>query len=268
MKEIFQVSNRVITMSYNTHLHFDSFLGRQKPESIVNRTTRCPFCNRSDLEEVLAEEGSIVLVKNKYPTLQHTLQTVLIETDDCDSELSLYPKEHLHNLIRFGVEQWLAMESTGEYASVIFYKNHGPLSGGTIHHPHMQIVGLKQIDYRTNVTDQQFDGIVIDQQDGVEFNVSTTPRIGFFEFNIKLASLEHLDRMADYIQIAAHYTLNHFHKNCTSYNLFFYQVNGLICAKVVPRFATSPLFVGYSIPQVSNRLQDVAGEIKQKYLTV
>jgi galactose-1-phosphate uridylyltransferase len=249
----------------STHLHFNMQIGRQKPESIRNRSTACPFCDRDNLENILASDGSIILLKNKYPVLENTLQTVLIETDECDSELSTYSKEHLYRLIRFGVENWEHMEQSGDFTSVLFFKNHGPYSGGTIHHPHMQIVGLKHIDYHQHVQESHFEGIEIDQQPGVDFNISTMPRIGFFEFNVMLHDPEQIDRMADYIQTATHYTLNHFNKNCTSYNLFFYRLSGGIACKIVPRFVTSPLFVGYSIPQVSNRIEDVAQEMKAIY---
>ncbi|HEU4964058.1 MAG TPA: DUF4931 domain-containing protein [Bacilli bacterium] len=250
-----------------THLVFQSNIGRQKPESIVNKSTRCPFCDRNELAEILAEEGSILLVKNKFPVLEDTCMTVLIETDVCHSELSEYPRDHLHRLIRFGVAQWEAMEQSGEYASVIFYKNHGPLSGGTIRHPHMQIVGLNQVDYREHVTAEQFEGLVIDRSPGVAFNISTRPRMGFYELNVVLTDREQIDRMADYIQMAAHYFLHHFHAKCDSYNLFFYRLeNGNIAAKILPRFVTTPLFVGYSIPQVASRIPEVVAQLQELYL--
>ncbi|GAX89400.1 DUF4931 domain-containing protein [Effusibacillus lacus] len=254
-------------MSLYTHLRFNSHIGRQKPESIRNRYTQCPFCAREQLDAdgILAEQGPILLVKNKYPTLQDTFQTVLIETDECESELSLYSKEHLYKLLRFGVEKWLEMDATNDYKSVIFYKNHGPNSGGSIRHPHMQIVGLKHIDYREHVKEEHFEGVVIDRQDGVEFNLSTKPRIGFFEFNVIFERNGPLERMADYVQTAAHYVLNHFHKDCNSYNLFFYQVGKMLAVKAVPRFVTTPLYVGFSIPQVSNRLEDVVKQVQDLY---
>jgi galactose-1-phosphate uridylyltransferase len=252
-------------MSAATHLHFDTFLGRQKPESIRNRETKCPFCERDSLEGIIASEGPMLLLKNKYPVLQDAFQTVLIETEECDSELSIYPREHLHQLIRFGVDHWLEMERSGEYASVLFFKSHGPQSGGTLRHPHMQIVGLRNVDYHQHTSKEQFEGLLIDQKDGVEFTISTKPRMGFNEFNVILAHLDNLPIMADYIQVATHYILNHFHKNSESYNLFFYQLEGTVYAKIVPRFVVSPLFVGYSIPQVSNRLEDVVGQMQNLY---
>ncbi|WP_109685904.1 DUF4931 domain-containing protein [Tumebacillus permanentifrigoris] len=250
---------------HQTHLQFDAHLSRQKPESIRNRATACPFCVRDSLEDILAEQGTIVLLKNKFPVLQDTFQTVLIETDQCESDLWEYDRDHLLALIRFGVEQWMAMEASGAYRSVIFYKNHGPLSGGSLRHPHMQIVGLKHMDYRATVTLDQFEGAVIDAKPGVELNISTKPRVGFFEWNVILRDREQLDAWAVYIQLTVDYMMNHFNKNCTSYNLFFYELDGALYAKIVPRFPTSPLYVGYGLPQVPQNLGDHVQAMQERY---
>lgn len=255
-------------MRMHTHLRFKTNLAKKKPETIINREATCPFCNLDPAsEEILARDGSILLVKNKYPVLEDTFQTVLIETDLCESDLSVYPKDHLYRLIRFGVEKWLEMERSGEYSSVLFYKNHGPLSGGTIAHPHMQIIGLKNVDYKPLVDPEHFEGLVIDRRQDVELNVSTKPKIGFYEFNVILHELDHLPVMADYIQAIVHYLLNHFHYKCNSYNLFFYHLDGKIMVKIVSRFVTTPLFIGFSIPQVPNNLNDVASRIQQRYFS-
>jgi len=250
----------------DTILHFNSHLGRQKPESIINRAATCPFCERSMLEEVLAKRGPILLVKNKYNVLQDTFQTVLIEGDDCDANLSTYSKEHLYELIQFGVEQWQEMQRSGEFASVMFFKNHGPYSGGSIHHPHMQIVGMYKLDYMMHTKEEHFQGLLIDQHPGVECNLSTMPRAGFYEFNVILSDDGNLHQMADYIQMLTHYVLHHFHRNCNSFNLFFYQLQGRIAVKVMPRFVTSPIYVGYSIPQLPNNLEEIVSKIKSLYL--
>lgn len=248
-----------------THLVFNAGIGRQKPESIINRSTACPFCDRDRLEGIIEQRGSIILLQNKYPVLEETFPTVLIETDECDGELSIYPREHLHELIRFGVDKWLEMEESGEFRSVIFFKNHGPLSGGTIHHPHMQIIGLRNVDYRQSIKQEDFSGLTIDRQPGVECNLSSKPRVGFFEYNVILHDRDKLTQMADYLQMLAHYILNH--RNCSSYNLFFYRLDERILVKVVPRYVTSPLFVGFSIPQVSNNLEETVAEIQERYLS-
>jgi ATP adenylyltransferase/5',5'''-P-1,P-4-tetraphosphate phosphorylase II len=252
-------------MARKTHLCFDSHIGRLKPENIRNREASCPLCERDQLCEILAVDGSIIWLKNKFPVLQEAFQTVLIETDACDAELSEYDPAHLHRLFRFGVDRWREMIASGEYASVLFYKNHGPNSGGSLRHPHMQIVGLHHIDYRERLSEEYFEGLSIHEEGGVSFNLSTQPRMGFFEFNVLLHDMNALDRMADLVQMATHYLLNHFYYPCTSYNLFFYERGPGIAVKVVPRFVVSPLFVGFSIPQVSNRIEEVAEAIRCRY---
>lgn len=237
----------------STHLVFNLEIGQHKPENIINTTACCPFCDRSNLTDIIEKRGPIWLIKNKYPVLEHTLQTVIIETEDCNSELSLYPKKHLHDVIAFGLEKWLEMIDSRQFESVIFYKNHGPCSGGTIRHPHMQIVGLEKLNCLDHVQPESFSGEVISRRRAVELNLSTHPRMGFFEFNVILEDLAQQETLADFIQIAAHYILNKFHRACKSYNLFFYHWDGKIITKIIPRFVTSPLFIGYSIPQVANR---------------
>ncbi|WP_214482123.1 DUF4931 domain-containing protein [Bacillus sp. SM2101] len=249
----------------NTHLEFNMLIGANKPENIINKNASCPFCDRDSLENIIDEDRAIILLKNKYPVLKDAYQTVIIETDDCHSELSTYSKDHLYRLLSFSLNHWIKLMNTNEYQSVIFFKNHGPYSGGSLRHPHMQIVGLNYVDYSQNVSIRDFEGIHIASKDGVLFNISSFPRMGFVELNIKLPSFEKHLVMADYIQIATHYVLNHFHKNCNSYNLFFYYVENEIYAKVIPRFTTSPLFVGYSIPQVSNQTSRIAKNIQEKY---
>ena len=248
-----------------THLVFDSQIGGAKPVTVVDIGHKCPFCNRDELTDIIAEEGPILLIANKYPVLQDTYQTVLIETKDCTSELSLYTQDHLHRVIRFGIEKWLNMIASGEFTSVLFFKNHGPNSGGTICHPHMQIVGLRHIDYTANIPPASLEGIVISSGGGVELSIADKPLIGFVELNIKLADFGQIDRLADYLQICAHYCLNHFNRHCNSYNVFFYHIGGQITAKVMPRFVTSPLYVGYAIPQLSTRIPDIAADLKRIY---
>lgn len=247
------------------HLIFDSAIGSFKPENIVNTEVQCPFCCREMLKDVIAEDGPIIFLKNKYPVLRDTFQTIIIETDQCNSELSLYPKDHLHKLFQFSMEKWQDMIRSREFASVLFFKNHGPCSGGTIRHPHMQIVGLRNIDYTPRIAAESLEGTIIHQSNGVELNLAKEPKIGFCEFNVRLKNLTCVNKMADYIQIMVHYLLNHFHKRCNSYNIFFYQLEGQISAKIMPRLVTSPVFIGYSIPQVSSRSEEVIKEIQNIY---
>lgn len=258
--------HKQVNLVHHTHLRFNSGLSRTKPESIRNREAACPFCDTENLTDILGRQGQILWLKNKYPVLEDTYPTVLIETDQCDGELSTYPKEHLHALFRFGIEKWLEMEASGEFASVMFFKNHGPLSGGSIRHEHMQIIGLHQFDYLQHIDQRDFEGILIDRQSKVECTLSTYPRVGFYEFNVVLAEHEQLHAFADYVQMFVHYILHHFNTKFSSYNLFFYRLQERILVKVVPRFVTSPLYVGYAIPQVPNNLAEIVREIQSKYL--
>ncbi|GED58897.1 DUF4931 domain-containing protein [Brevibacillus formosus] len=248
-----------------THLHFNMQIGRKKPVSVNNTETACPFCDRNSLTDVLEQRGSMIWLMNKFPVLEDTHQTVLIESDECQGDWSVYSKEHVRALLAFGVEKWLEMEQSKSYRSVLFFKNHGPYSGGSIRHPHMQIVGLNDYNYLDQVKDSDFIGMTIDQEAGVECNLSTHPRAGFFEYNVILSDLDRLPKMADYLQILAHWILTHVNPRNQSYNFFFYHWGEKLIAKVVPRFVTSPLFVGYSIPQVANNLEDMVAELQRRY---
>ncbi|MET3195036.1 DUF4931 domain-containing protein [Gottfriedia sp. OAE603] len=249
----------------NELLQFKMDIGIKKPENIVNKTVKCPFCDRENLTDILDTSGSIIYLKNKFPTLEDTLQTVIIETDDCDGDISKYSQSHMNELLNFAVQKWEEMEKTEEFKSVIFYKNHGPLSGGTLNHPHMQIVGLKNIDYKKKITDIYFEGIKIFLKEGVELNISTHPMMGFREFNIIIEDRSYLSEMAVLLQIVTHYLLNNFYNGLNSYNLFFYKWNGKIICKVIPRFVVSPLFIGYSISQVTNQLDVHKNQILKLY---
>jgi len=252
-------------MNSNRHLKFLFNISKNKPNSIKDKKTPCPFCNREGLIGIIAEEGPFILVKNKYPTLENTLQTVLIETSSCDVDITMYNKEYMRNLLKFGVNHWLNMEKTGDFKSVMFYKNHGPYSGGTINHSHMQIVGLKFIDYKEFLKDEFFEGIIINESDGCVLNLSTKPKMDFTEFNIIINNSNNLDIMADNIQKVVSYILNDFYVKCNSFNLFFYDWKDNIICKIIPRFITSPLFIGYSISQITSQTDEIVSQIQQFY---
>lgn len=249
----------------NKYLEFKVSVGKQKPESIINPKTKCPFCDRAKLSGIIAQSGDLLLIENKYQVLENAYQTVLIETTECGSDISLYTKKHLHALFDFGIHHWLAMENSKKYKSVLFFKNHGPFSGGTIRHPHMQIVGLHTLDYAPQVNAEHFIGIPVDKKDGVELNLSLRPQVGFTELNIVAGSNAKTSQIADYIQVAAHYLLNGLNSRTNSYNIFFYLIDGLIRVKVMPRFATSPLYIGYQIHLIPDSLEYTAKQLKNIY---
>jgi len=252
-------------MSSNRHLKFLFNISKNKPNSIKDKKTPCPFCNKEGLTGIIDEEGPFILVKNKYPTLENTLQTVLIETSSCDVDITMYDNKYMRKLLKFGVNHWLNMEKSGDFKSVMFYKNHGPYSGGTINHSHMQIVGLKSINYKKLLKDEYFEGIIINESDGCVLNLSTKPKMDFTEFNIIINNINNLDKMADNIQKVVSYILNDFYVKCNSFNLFFYDWKDSIICKVIPRFITSPLFIGFSISQITNQTDEIVSRIQQLY---
>lgn len=246
-------------MKSTKHLCFKYNVGKEKHKKKDNEN-KCPFCNISELEHILDQNGSMILVENKYHTLEDTYQSVLIETDNCDDTIATYSKEYMRSLIKFGVYKWLEIEGSGEFKSVVFYKNHGPLSGGSVHHAHMQIVGLKNMDYRDNLDDEMFEGIEIHSEEDSRIILSTKPRACSTEYNI-ISSLDNLEFLADGIGNIVKYILG----QCNSFNLFFYQWKGSIICKVIPRYITSPYLIGYDIPQISDRLDIIVEEIKNTY---
>ena len=248
-------------MTGERHLYFLSDMVKKKFRH-QDREQLCPFCDRENLSEILDEDDSIVLIKNKFPTLANTFQTVLIETNDCFANISSYETAHMRKIITFGINHWLRMEESGDFTSVVFYKNHGALSGGSINHAHMQIVGLKDVDYKRNLHDEMFDGIDIYKEGKSVVNISTKPQSCSTEFNI-ITTPRHDNFMADNMQHLVDYILHHSH--CSSFNLFFYHWKKSIICKIVPRYIASPFLVGFSIPQTSNRLKNIAEEIRKIY---
>lgn len=252
-------------MAQNNPLTFLFNISKQKPNSILNRDTICPFCHREMLDKVLVDAKDILIVLNKYPTIVDAFQTVLIETDDCNADFSNYDIEHIKRVLKIGLDYWFNLEKSGQYKSVVFFKNFGPLSGGSIKHSHMQIVGLKNIDYRLTLKDEYFEGKEIFKKDNCILNISTHPRSSFTEFNIILNNLDDLTTIASFIKIVVHYLLNNFIVKCHSYNMFFYQFKEKIICKIVPAFVSSPYFTGYGVTQISDSMYRIIHDIQKLY---
>ena len=248
---------------------FDVSLGKKKPRTLADGShDLCPFCDVANLSDIIAKDGSIIFLKNKYNVIVGADQFVLIEGDMCRADMPDYSREHMHRLVAFGLNEWQKMIDSKKYEAVLFFKNYGPLSGGTIRHPHMQIVGFPKLNKSLLFDRREFDGLTIAQKDGVVLNVSTYPRIGFGELNIVPREGAKTDTVADFLQAAVDYLLNHFGARQRSYNIFFYDNgnNGRdFLIKVMPRFATSPLFVGYNIRFLPNNLDAIVKDMRELY---
>ncbi|MDD6397089.1 MAG: DUF4931 domain-containing protein [Selenomonadaceae bacterium] len=268
-------------------LSFNVSIGKKKPRTIKGykpADSACPFCAVDKLVDIIDTDGSIILLKNKYQVIENSYQLVLIENDVCHSDIPDYTPEHLYKLMHFALSHWVDMVNSGKYEVTILFKNFGPFSGGTITHPHMQIVGFPEIQPELMFDPAEFAGITAFSSDGIEVNMATRPHVAFTEINIIateaaypagtnfikgyqqhqpghkiiLPETRSINTMADMIQQTITF-LQEIHPSPSfSYNLFFYLYDGRIHLKVMPRFPTSPLFIGYNIHFTSTNIQDLA----------
>lgn len=249
-------------------LTFDVLKAKGKPDDNRRPGTSCPFCDVAGLSGILRQEGDRIWLKNKFPTLHATDQTVFIETSEHDADIVDYAPERLHAVMRFALSCWDEMAASGHYRSVLMYKNWGPLSGGSLVHPHMQIVGLVDEDGYASVAPEHFEGVDVWSRGGVRVTISTQPIMGFVEVNVSMSgAATEIDLFADAVQAAVRYVLNDHHGGrCTSYNLFFYRMGARVVCKVVPRWIVSPYYVGYRLAQVNaeTTLRDDAACLRER----
>ena len=244
---------------------FNTDIGKTKPATLAHAETACPFCDVEHLTDIIETDDDIIFLRNKYNVIEGADQFVLIEGRDCQSDMPDYPQEKMRRVIKMGVRHWQNLLASGKYAEVLFFKNYGIMSGGTIRHPHMQLVGFPHLNSDLLFDEAELRGIVIAARDGVELNISDCPRVGFGELNCVVERGGSLDALADFIQIAVHYVKNFFNKRTDSYNIFFYRRADKIFAKIMSRYVTSPYFVGYNIHFLPNNVGRIAAEIREYY---
>ena len=248
-------------------IRFNTDVGKTKPENIVHPDNACPFCDVANLTGIIDTDGDIIFLKNKYIVVETSDQFVLIEGSECEVDMPNYSREKMRRVIKMGLKHWRQLLDCGKYEEVLFFKNFGPMSGGTIRHPHMQLVGIPKLNSELLFDPAELRGIVIARQDNVELNVSNCPRVGFGELNVVVEEGGSHDTLADFVQIGVHYLTNFFRKNLHSYNIFFYHRAGIIYAKIMPRLATSPYFVGYNIHFLPRNITQIAADVYKIYFS-
>lgn len=240
-------------------LVFQTNAAKHKPENIRHTQNACPFCQPTHLTHVLTQQADMIWLVNKFRTLQDTLQTLIIESADHNGDIANYSVTKNRQLFAFAFHCWHQLQTNPRYQSVLMYKNYGPLSGGSLRHPHLQIVGLEHTDGYADIALENFQGLPVLTHDALTVTISTKPVMGFVEINVHLKQATALVALADTVQAIIIYVLQrHYHGRCDSYNLFFYQLNGDVYCKVLPRFVVSPYFVGYHLAQVNDAAQLVA----------
>ena len=284
----------------NAPLVFLNHVARHKPENIRHKGGYCPFCDRASLTDILSEDGECIWLVNKYRTLEDTMQTVLVESADHEGDPSNYTVPENRHVFRFALSCWGEMLRSGRYRSVLMYKNYGPNSGGSLRHPHFQVIGLNHKDGYERVPANAFEGVEVVREGSRSVTLSTHPIMGFVEVNVSVPESARTpaltcdadaDWLADAVQCTIRYLLESYHGHgCSSYNLFFYLAQGTgeeagrlgardggdrtagtddrtgrrVVCKVVPRWVTSPYFVGYRIAQVDcdETLEHVSAELR------
>lgn len=239
----------------------------QKPNTYI-RNDLCPFCNLEKLfktNTILDKKGSMILMENLYPCLSEAYQLVLIEHNSCDYNITNYTEEYLQQLIKFGYYHWKKLSQSGLYKSVVWFKNHGKYSSGTLQHSHMQIIGLNDIDYKDNLKTEDFIGDYIYKDTNIEVNLSTFPKSEIIEFNIIIKEQKDLNILSQHLQKICHYIIHKLNPVYQSYNIYFYEFNNSIIAKVSQRTITSTLFIGYSINSTPSSNIKIINEIKKNY---
>ena len=247
-------------------LKFNTDIGKTKPQNMTDeKNIVCPFCNVECLENIIDKDGDTIFLKNKYNVVEGADQFVLIEGSNCHADMPDYTREHMRRIINFGIKHWRKLLVADKYEEVLFFKNFGPMSGGTIRHAHMQLVGFPSLKSDLLFEVEEMQGIVIAEKNNVQLNSSTFPRVGFGELNVIVERGGDLDTLADFLQIGVHYLTHFFRKNLNSYNIFFYHKGEKIFAKMMPRFATSPYFVGYNVHFLPRNVEQIANEVREIY---
>lgn len=244
-------------------LEFIPAIARKKPTN----QDACPFCNLATLEKIIDQTEDFIWLDNKYPTISDTYQTLVIEGKEHLGDISTYPYAYNRQLFVYLWDCFDKLRANKAYQSVVMFRNFGPRSGGSLRHPHTQIIALDKVNAYSEIKVQHFEGLelVAETARTPAINISERPLIGFSEFNISVSKRDKIIYMADGVKELAAYLLNaYFNGRCDSYNLFFYELAGKFICKVVPRFIASPYYIGYHLPQVDDLARQL--EVKKEFL--
>lgn len=246
-------------------IYFDRRINNKKPSTIRNSQTACPFCDREQLAGIIDEQADLMLIHNKFSTLENADMMVLVESRECASDMHTYDLDKIENLLTYGLTKWQQLEATNKYKSVAFFKNKGALSSGTIKHPHMQLIGFRDQDCMKAIKLENLIGHNVEIDGLASFNLSDTPLIGFLEINIEIS--DDLRKFARTVSFLANYMEEIYWGDSASYNFFFYNLGGKRYLKIMPRYATSAIAVGYGICQVykADLLADYEQQIRTFY---
>ncbi len=221
---------------------------RQKPVTINKNNVSCPFCDRQQMAKIIEERGPFKWIVNKFQTLSDADMTLIIETEKCGQDLGAYSDDYVKNLWDFTIEKYEQMKADPQYKSVILFKNYGFLSGGSLSHPHMQIIGFRSINAKKEIVRNNLTGYEI-VKTPILLDISEEPVINFLEYNFHFQKTE-IAAMTNLLQRFVKSQLQANEHREYGYNLFLYELDDHYVLKYTPRYPVSPFYIGYNIKQV------------------
>ncbi|HGZ4935187.1 DUF4931 domain-containing protein [Enterococcus faecalis] len=243
-------------------LVFDSNVYNKK----TNSSKECPFCDTNSLSNILATKDRMIWLENKFQTLEDVYQTIVIESSKHEGDFDNYSSKESSDIVGNLIKWWNELSNSDVYQSVAMFKNFGYLSGGSLRHPHTQIVGFKKQNCYKKIEKKHFEGTVFFRKNSVQINISEFPITGFLEINVRCQSLIDIDCFSECLSRTVEYIKNVYLTGiCNSYNLFFFKLSeGFVC-KVIPRFPTSPYVIGYRFSQAldSNTIKTIGEELNK-----
>lgn len=255
-------------MSSKYSITLNTAASKNKPNTVVSKNGVCPFCNDKKpliLQDglMLEDRGEMFWAENKFPLLENTYQTLIVETNKCGESIATYDLTYAKELFKFIFECRDKMLNMNKFKEVIFFKNHGVYSDSSISHSHSQLVGLKDQTYSHSEIEDSLNGPVVFEDNNLRVTVSSIPRAEFYEFNV-VWNKEHTNEDYVYwVQGLIKYLTVFKHGKFSSYNLVFHETTTENIIKVVPRKPNSIYYIGFGIRQTPNDILQIAEEISQ-----
>lgn len=240
---------------------------KNKPNTVVNGAVSCPFCDdRKPLIVkdglMLEDKGQMFWAGNKFPLLEDTYQTLIVETNKCGESLATYSLDYAKQLFNFIFKCRDKLIQTNKYKEVIFFKNHGLHSDSSIAHSHSQLIGLHNMSYDYQEIEDSIEGPMVYHNEDFLVTVSKVPRAEFYEFNVVWSKEDNSQQYVEWVQTLIKYLAVFKGGRFNSYNLVFHETNTKNIIKVVPRKPNSIYYVGFGIRQTPVDTEQVADEIK------
>lgn len=133
--------------------------------TLVRGAESCPFCpgheamtgTQHDVRRDAAGRWVARAVDNRFPMMAQEIDPetayvgdrearggheVIIETRDHDTDLALVAPGHAALLLSLYRDRWNTLAARPEALALAVFKNRGPRSGASLHHPHGQILSL------------------------------------------------------------------------------------------------------------------------------